>query len=573
MKKIGYVYRYNENEKKGILVYGYNVNVYTPQYIPVKFSSSNCISTIKTGQLVYFELIDTNTASNIERASLHNFKRDVIFDLVSNFDLNKWEEGIRQTIIRFENLENAESLSDNLGESREVFDFHYNELPESIDELFALFGNCIQFSFMDSEFLTVDILDIAYWIDQDIVKSHFYYGTTADQVLDLFNLFVVKEKKAYTRYSSREYDKSISLNWKYLLLPLSREELVEVCKKEPMLQPTMPEDFCMKHLNMLSIEYGFPSLTVCDAFCRAQIMKVDSTTEYLFLKDKLNSYILRTNSKTKVYGVQPCELEDEITELLDNRYKDVVLDNICKKLASISDGSIKWKERILLLLKENAEYLLKLGLTIDKYYNMLAKRGPGYIYLFFEDYNTLLEEDKEPYKASISAWGKEYITQIANSKYYLNKACDIYYGLRSLSKFFTKTFVNEIREIVNSEFAELGDFSELKYAYEGNLISEEQYLERYKCLTKNHTLQQLVQEITAIRNFSNEIPLSLQNYLVREIFNKFDFGNLKSYKYVKTDDGGISNMGELVEWLNHQYNLDSKMVAGIVKEMTEKNDK
>ena len=572
MKKIGYVYRYNENEKKGILVYGYNTNVYNPKYNPIKFSASNCNSTIKTGQLVYFDCND-NTASNIERASLLNFRRDVLSNIVLSFDTYGYEEGIQRKYIRFENLQNATFFPDDKrGSEVSFFDDDF-ELPENIDELFALFGNCIQFSFMNSEFLTVDILDIAYWIDRDIVESHSFYGTTTEQILDLFNLFVGKEREAYTKYSSKEYDKSISPNWKHLLSPLNHDELMEICKNEPMLQPAMPEDFCMEHLNILSFEYGFPSVAVCDAFCRSQIKRVESTTEYLFLKDQLNSYIRYTNDKTKDYGVQLCEMGDEIVELLEIQYKNVVLDNICRKLTSISNGNNNWKERILFLLKENAKYLLKLGLTIDKYYNMLIKRDPDSIYFFFEDYNALLEEDREPFKTPISDWGKEYLTQIANSKYYLNKAWEINCGLSSLSDFLTEAFVNEIRDIVNPEFAELDDFSELKYAYEGNLISEEQYLERYKSLTKDFTLQQLVQEITAIRNFSNEIPLSLQNYLVREIFNKFDFKNMRSYKYVKTANGGISNFEGLVKWLNLQSNLDSKLVDEIVKEMKEIIDK
>ncbi len=569
MKKIGYIYRYNNNENKGILVYGYNTNVYTPKYLPIKFSSSNCISSIKTGQLVYFDLIDINTASNIERASLQNFKRDVISDLVSNFNSNKWEDGLQKTRIRYENLQNALNLSDYQKESEFFFNTNHRiKLPEDIDGLFALFGNCIQYSYMDSEFIAVNIFDIAFWVDKDVVKSHTYYGMTADQVLDIFDLFVGKEREAYSKYSSREYDKSISPNWNYLLSRLSCDELVEICKKEPMLQPMIPEGFCMKHLDILSIEYGFPSVAVCESFCRAQIKKVGSTTEYLYFENKLNSCIQRSSNKTMVYGVQICEMGEEIAHLLNVQYNNVVLNNVCKDLSSISTRNFNWKERILFLLKENAEYLLKLGLTIDKYKRMLLKQDSVDIIEFVDEYKFLLKEDKEPFKVTVSNWCKEYIIQIANLNYYPDKAWEIYSDLYLFSDFLTETFVGEIKYIVNSEFAILDDLNELKYAYEGKLISEDQYLERYKYLTKDYTLQQLVHEITAIRNFSNEIPLSLQNYLVREIFIKFDFKNLKSYKYVKTANGGISSLEGLVEWLNQQSNLDTKLIREIVKDMT-----
>lgn len=73
MKKIGYVYKYSSIEKKGILVWGtlkqyrfgmsdYNLPIY--YNLPIKFISTDLLSEIKTGQLVYFNHIN-NKATNM----------------------------------------------------------------------------------------------------------------------------------------------------------------------------------------------------------------------------------------------------------------------------------------------------------------------------------------------------------------------------------------------------------------------------------------------------------------------------------------------------------------------------
>ena len=50
MKKIGYIYRYNENERKGILAYEYTKDSSNIQKKPIKFSKENCITPVRTGK-------------------------------------------------------------------------------------------------------------------------------------------------------------------------------------------------------------------------------------------------------------------------------------------------------------------------------------------------------------------------------------------------------------------------------------------------------------------------------------------------------------------------------------------
>lgn len=86
MKKIGFIYKYNPSERMGILVFGvWKVQSSwgsTRKNTPILFSDNDLLSKVSTGQLVYFDLNDDKTATNIERASLSNFKVDFINSIV-----------------------------------------------------------------------------------------------------------------------------------------------------------------------------------------------------------------------------------------------------------------------------------------------------------------------------------------------------------------------------------------------------------------------------------------------------------------------------------------------------------
>ena len=570
MKKIGYIYRYNREEKKGILVYGYNNFINTIKYYPIKFSVSDCISPVQTGQLVYFELVDNSTASQIERASLLNFKRNIIEDLVSCYDTKEWNEGYKYTIIRYENLNDSISLEPRRKCRRLLCNFAYDELPQSIDELFALFGTKIHFEGYD-EGESVDVLDMAYWIDKDIINLRSFYGSTVEQALDLFNLFVGKKRNAYNNFSSYGYDNSISSGWKHLLSTFSSEDLFEIYKKEPILQPVMPDDFCMENLNSLSADYGFPSNEVCDAFYRLKINEVISTKDYLYFEDKLNSRNNASYDRRHSKGVQIYDMDKEIIHELYNllkvQYNNVVLNNLCKKLSRISGERINLEKRISLLNNETTDYLLNLGLAFDEY-NGILNEGTIHIWDFLKYYKLLLEEDKMFFKTPIGNWCKEYLIHIANLKDYPCKASEIGSVMRSLSDFLTVSFIKEIRDMVNQEFAELDDFEELKSAYEDNLISEEQYLKRYEILTNDFTIQQLCNEITSCRCFSYTIPLSLQNYLLRRIFAIIDYKGWDTIKAISIKNESIYNLIGLIKWLKKQPNLDPILIKNIIDEMS-----
>lgn len=86
MKKIGYIYKYDPSEGMGILVFGtwkteYRWGKSSIKNTPILFSANELLSDVCTGQLVYFDF-DGHGASNIERASLSNFKVDYINSII-----------------------------------------------------------------------------------------------------------------------------------------------------------------------------------------------------------------------------------------------------------------------------------------------------------------------------------------------------------------------------------------------------------------------------------------------------------------------------------------------------------
>ena len=110
MKKFGYIYKYNPSEGMGILMFGvWKVKGYwgtTIKNTPIMFSDKDLLSDVKTGQLVYFDL-EGNIVSNIERASLSNFKLEYINSLITcKSNESEYSFYSDNTYISFERLDN-----------------------------------------------------------------------------------------------------------------------------------------------------------------------------------------------------------------------------------------------------------------------------------------------------------------------------------------------------------------------------------------------------------------------------------------------------------------------------------
>ena len=211
---IGYIYKYSEREKKGILAYGHT---YGPKWTkPILFTEANCKSRVSSGQLVYFDLINENEANNIERASLINFRRYLIDSIASCYnDKNKRKEWYSITHILFEDIskirvkeESQDLFEDDLDLLEEDYYLFFDEnettdysdhkedkpvpLQGDISSLFSLFGahthpnmrpasyrlfrpDRINRNYSGKDTIAIDLLDINYWVDKEMVKKKSFY--------------------------------------------------------------------------------------------------------------------------------------------------------------------------------------------------------------------------------------------------------------------------------------------------------------------------------------------------------------------------------------------------------------
>lgn len=225
MKKIGFIYKYNPLEEKGILVYGIWGKTRMLRNIktsaPVIFSNSDLLSKVFPGCLVYFELND-NRVSNIERASLANFKIDFINSIITCDNLgSNYSSYIANTIIAFERLENiimpekdsdektphqrkrtrswyrskfANLLEDDAPLKPEEFNpklINKTEvcLPKSINDLYNCFG---KYMHRGNSRIILDVFDLSLWVDQDVLNDK-YYGMNVEELKFLYDIFVMRK--------------------------------------------------------------------------------------------------------------------------------------------------------------------------------------------------------------------------------------------------------------------------------------------------------------------------------------------------------------------------------------------
>ena len=241
MKKIGYIYKYDSSEGMGILVFGiWKVRScwgLTINNTPILFSDNDLLSEVRTGQLVYFDLNDDNTVSNIERASLSNFNVEYINSIIT-CKSNEPECSFywSSTHISFERLDNiiipnendtsrenatsshdyslfTESFLDeddfSLIDDYETVDTstnvenysillqNNNSLPDSVKDLFNCFGKYKHEN--GEDFASINIFDLSLWIDKDVLSND-YYGGKVNELLFLYDLVVLK--KHYNKHNS-----------------------------------------------------------------------------------------------------------------------------------------------------------------------------------------------------------------------------------------------------------------------------------------------------------------------------------------------------------------------------------
>ena len=601
MKKFGYIYKYSPSEGKGILVFGvWKVKSSwgsTIKNTPILFSDNDLLSEVSTGQLVFFDLNDDKTASNIERASLSNFKVDYINSLIScKSNESEYSFYSDNTYISFERLDNIiipnEDNQDQVktakrdftyddlfdDEDFDLLDFYgiadsstdeenditttktNSHLPESIKELFYCFGKYKHEGRKES--ISVNVFDLSLWIDSEVLSTE-YYGKKVDELLFLYNIFVLKK-----RYNKNGYEIPVKLDndcispsWSLLLSKFSDEELKKIIYEAPILQPALPIDFCKNNAAVLTDDYGMPNVEICKLYCLYIITNATTVSEYQEIKHKLYVYYHCGATHLEGEGTPMCKMgRTRITNLkkrLEVQYEDVIKKNVITQLSELSDNPNVVKE----LSNATPDELNNVGLYIESL-NGLRSDFLGYEVCdkVLDSYEKLPKSYKEASNNSFLRCVNESAisaTQSDNLSPFLLR-----YHIDKFGDWILESTKQKIKELVNDKFSKLDDLEELKEAYKADYITQQQYISRYKQVTSNNDVREFLKELSDYK--LDDTPMEIQSYVVSNIVKQLGYKSLGEYRYCQDF---VYDIRSLLKWLANHGNIKDEVLKEAEEEI------
>ena len=602
MKKIGFIYKYNPSEGMGILVFGvWKVKSSwgsTIKNTPILFSDNDLLSKVTAGQLVYFDFNGDKTATNIERASLSNFKVDFINSIVRCGEReSEYSFYYDNTKISFESLEtiiipeekkvipeakqesseedfSLDDIFDNKYEDDFDIDFELFEdegstslistefdveilkencdsLPESITDLFECFG---KYKHRQYESITIDVFDLSLWVNQDDLKDK-YYGMNVEELKFLYDIFVMRkhyDRKGNTINYKPEND-VISSRWALLLSKLSDSDLKVLLYSAPKLQPALPKEFCKKNLGLLTDDYGMPDVEICELHCLHKISNTNTVSGYKDLKHRLFVYCHCGKKHLEGEGTPMCQMGkrriNNLEKRLDLQYENVIKQNVISQLTKICNDANAVNE----IKKATSDEFNSIGLFLENFYTLrnnflrynVCKKT-------FESYEQLPKLYKDALMTSLLNCVNESAIFATKSKYL--SPFSLGYKIEQLNGWILDSTKQQIKELVNEKFANLDDLEDLNSAYKYDYITSKQYFKRYKQLTSDFNTFQFLKELS---NWEIEnSPLTIQWYVVSNIIKKLGYNSLKSFNYVEIDSyHAISSIRSLLNWLNNYGHL------------------
>lgn len=586
MKRIGYIYKYNPSEGLGILVYGkWKVegdwgwrSSTIIKNTPILFSVNDLLSEVGTGQLVYFDLND-QTASNIERASLSNFKVEYIDSIIRCGEHeSEYSFYSDNTYISFECLDNIiipnediykkanhdffSSLEGFCDEDFELLDLFIERddsttlginptdtnientnLPESIAELFNCFGKYKHKNRKDSKSLYV--FDLSLWVDKNILDNE-YYGKKVDELKFLYDLFV--QKKRYDRKGNEikvkiEND-CISPTWSLLLSKFCDSDLKEIIYEAPKLQPALPVDFCKRNAEVLSDDYGMPNVDICKSYCLHKISNAKNISDYKDIKRKLYIYRHCNATHHEGEGVPMCQMGTRrikyLEKLLETQYENIIKYNIIAQLKVLSNDA----NLVNKIWDCTIDEFNNIGLFIEKF-NNLRNNFLRYNICeeFIESYGNLPQLYKDALKSSLlDCVNKSVISAIESENL---TPFMISYHIKLLGDWVLESTKQKVKELVNDRFSKLSDLEDLSDAYKADYITRMQYYYKYKELTSDFSTRQLLEELSDYKFCDS--PMVIQWYVVSKIIGQFGFQSLNEYNY-NNNVNSICNIRSLLKW-------------------------
>ena len=601
-KRIGYIYKYNPSEGMGILMFGVwkvKSNWYTTiKNTPVLFSDNDLLSDVSSGQLVYFDY-DGKTASNIERASLSNFKVEYINDIIRCKDGEReWSFYNDNTFISFECLENIiipkegervqgqksdeyaelEALIDELaliGENDiDLWGIESsalepsssptaetdltavvgttNSLPNSISELYDCFGKYPHNGSKEST--SLNVFDLSLWVDSNVLDNE-YFGKKVDELLFLYEIFVLKkhyDKKGNEIKVKLDND-CISPMWSSLLSKFSDSDLKEILYRAPKLQPALPIDFCKNHPELLTPEYGMPNVEICKLYCQYEITNAKTVSEYQVIKHKLNVYYHCGATHLEGEGTPMCKMgRVRITNLrkrLEAQYENVIKKNIIAQLPNICEDANIVDE----LINATSDDFNNVALFIE-HYNKLKNN-----FLEYEMCEKILDSYDKLSKLYKDALETPLLNCVNESAISATQADNLTpfmlrYHIEKFGNWILESTKQRIKELVNDRFFKLNDLEGLNEAYMAEYITRRQYFLQYKQITCNFDTYQFLKELSDYK--IDSAPMVIQWYVVSNIVKQLGYQSLNAYKYVKVEyQDSICDIRSLLKWFARYGNL------------------
>lgn len=553
--EIAYIFRYDQLEKKGILLYQKPQDKYA---VPFIFDAGCCKDAVETDKLVYLDF-DSNGKPIIERASLLNFKLDVLENLksrylhvrmcngystYSDFAINRDRLKLRSLdellfILQGEEPPTPEVIAENscnndVDEEGDGFD--YDDITERFEIRRRLLFDFDEFEEdgINYEYL-IDISNIYFWADERHLSDRFY-GSQLKQLYSLYELLVGRWKPQIS-YGQKDQRVFLSPLWTKIFSTLSDDDLLSFFKDNLEIQPVLPERFCFLHLDYLSVPYGFPSKKVCYAFFRYLILSAKTTTDYLEIEksfeqnsaDSIDYYsnetrIWPTESDEKretiaLYSLHNLQLFD-LRKLLKQQYDNVIIPALYKQVQILTRVKTDIDPT-----KKSKTAILALGSFLDAFFSLSNNTSIFVFEELIQKYERLEREDQELLCPIMQRKCDETILICAREKHCMagNKAWELRMLYKITNPYIEKSLPKIVNSLVENELANVFDPEELIDAFKGSIISKEQLLKRIRSQCKYYSIKQLENCIyyTGDEDFPKDLQLSIQTRIIRERLNRY----------------------------------------------------
>lgn len=484
------------------------------------------------------------------------------------------------------------------------------ERPETIMEYFNCFGKGNHDKRKNNYSITIDIFDLSLWVDNDVLSGG-YFGRNAEEIKVLYDVFLLK--KRYNRGGKeivvKTEDDRVSGEWSMLLSNLSSDDLLDVLKCCPKLQPALPKVFCKSHLSLLSENYGMPNEEICELYCINQISKAKTISDYKRIIGKLDSLLHMEKTHHEGVGFLLCELPKTCINRMKNRlrrqYNSVIKKNVLVQYSSVCESL-----DINKLLNNKFTFFYTVGEYMDLFCTI--KDEPFDYYKFYKLFD-LFEKIPQPHKNVLApslrkCVNESMILKARDGYTEPEKRTDpnaergmwssrndnpytppslLHYDIDWLKSkgWITQATIQQVKELVNGKFAAFENYIWLENAYCYRYITRCQYFYGYKNMTKDYSAQRFLEVMYDSGIEYVIMPLYFKWYIVSRIIsllgydkldeeelNRYGYARCKSIEYSDYDyhPAHVFDIRSLFAWLQQERGKKRGIINDVIYKKAEK---